>query len=280
MCLLFLPVVSLANFTPIKLKHDGVMNVISYSEFMPISYGDCKGYEADLLRAIAELWHVKLKCFSENIYDGMWRLPSRPYTLADVAIGGFTPMSSRMKEGAVFSRMTTHFEQSLLIRRADFTSGKVTSYDSFKNSNMKIGVVPGTTGEQYAVLQAKEHKLPENVLIKYPSETELLSALKSGKVDAIARGSIGNDFQVHKNYFFMTIARRDFHEGFAFSVDKSNKALLQKLNQAILDVTNHGKITYQQWLKNHNIFLNRVQYLEGLQKNMRNGFYCDMEIHA
>lgn len=242
----------------IKFKEPGVLDVISYSQFQPISYGNGQGYEADLLRAIAQLWHVKIRFHPENIYDGVWRLPSRSYTRSDIAIGGFTPTVYRKKEGASFSMKTVNFEQSLLVRKKDYESGRILSYQSFKNTPMKIGVVPGTTGEQYAQLRAKNNGLSPEVLVQYESESQLLPALMSKKIDAIARGEIGNEYQAMQHKELITIAKQSFDEGFSFAIDKSNKILGYQVNQAIKTITDNGKITYSQWLKNHNVFLERT----------------------
>lgn len=240
------------------LKEPGTLNVCSYDAFTPISYGNGQGYEADLLRAIAKSWGVKVKFFSESIYEGIWRYPSRVYTKCDVAIGGFTPMAYRLKEGVGFSIGTTSFRQSLLVRQKDYAAGRVTSYASFKNTSMKIGVVPGSSGEIFARIIAAENKLPANVFVPYLSEAELLPALKSGKIDAIARGEIGNEFQSAKHPEFVTIAKRDFGEKFTFALDKSNVNLIKAFNLAILKITDHHKIQYSQWLLDHDVFMKNL----------------------
>jgi ABC-type amino acid transport substrate-binding protein len=265
--LLTLSGISLASTPAIKFKQADILNVISCSEFIPISYDDGKGYEADLLKSIAQLWDVKIKFHSEKFYEGSWRLPSRSYTIADVAIGGFTPMEYRVKEGASFSVITTYFSQSLLVRKKDYESGKITSYQSFKNTAMKIGVVPGTTGEQYAHVRAMENGLPASVFIQYRSESELLPALKNGEIDAIARGQIGNEHQQKIDKSFISIANKSFCEGFSFAVNKSNPLLLNELNKAILQITDNGKIAYKHWVENHNVFKERVDQLKILARN-------------
>lgn len=242
-------------------KEPGVLTVCSYSEFKPITYGKGQGYEADLLKSIAILWHVKIKFYSESIYEGLWRFPSRNYARCDVAIGGFTPANYRIKQGAAFSIVTTTFAQSLLVRKADYVSKKITSYDSFKNTTMKIGVVPGTTGEKYAYQRGQQSHLPMSNFVQYESEAQLLPALLSKKIDAIARGEIGNEYQELLDPNLVTIAKQDFNEGFAFAVDSSNLELISALNQAILKITHHGQVTYHQWLKNPNIFYSRAYHL-------------------
>lgn len=246
----------------IHTKIPKVLSVISYSKFTPISYGTHgEGYEGDLLRAIAKLWGLNIKFYPESSYEGLWLLPSKDYTTADLSMGGMTPSAYRIKQGALFSIGTVSFNQSLLVRRADYESGKIVSYQSFKKNNRKIGVVPGTTGELYAHVRAKENNLSHNVFVAYQSEAELLPALMSGKIDAIARGDIGNSYQESKNHKLITIAKRSFGEHFAFAINNTNQALANNLNQAIRQITNNGNITYLQWLKNHNVFLEQVYRL-------------------
>jgi ABC-type amino acid transport substrate-binding protein len=252
-----------ANASNITFKKPDLLTVCSYSEFKPVIYGAGEGYEADLLRAVAELWQVDIRFFPERIYEGIWRLPSRAYTLCDVSAGGMSPTKGRMEEDAEFSTMTTMFNQSLLIRKQDFTSGRIVAYRSFKNTPMKIGVVPGTTGEKYAYARAKENDLPTSLFVQYASESDLLPALLNHKIDAIARGEIGNEYQASLNSNLMTIAKKKCNEGFAFGVDKSNTGLLLRLNQAIHDITNNGAITYDDWLKNHDVFSRRVKQILG-----------------
>ncbi|HEX4045552.1 MAG TPA: transporter substrate-binding domain-containing protein [Gammaproteobacteria bacterium] len=254
----FANVVLPADSLPIKLKQPNVLNVISYSEFKPISYGQGEGYEADMLRAIAKLWGVEIKFYPENIYQGIWRSPSRTYTIADIAIGGLSPNEDRIKEGAHFSIISTVFNQSLLVRKEDYLSGRIIDYRSFKDTHMKIGVVPSTTGEHYAYVRAKEQKFPIETIVAYTSEADLLPALLNGEIDAIARGEIGNDYQATSNKNLVTIARRNFGEGFAFAIDSSNKLLIEKMNQAIRIVTDCGRITYAHWLKNKCVFWQHV----------------------
>jgi ABC-type amino acid transport substrate-binding protein len=252
-----------ANTTDIVFKTPDTLNVCSYSEFKPVIYGEGEGYEADLLRAVAELWQVKIHFFPERIYEGIWRLPSRQYTVCDVSAGGISPTLSRKQEDTEFSTMTTMFNQSLLIRKKDFDSGKITSYSSFKNTPMKIGIVPGTTGEKYAHARANENDLPTSIFVQYASEAELLPALLNHKIDAIARGEVGNEYQTSLDSGLITIAKKKCNEGFAFAVDKFNKNLLAHLNKSIGDITKNGAITYDDWVKDHTVFSQRAKELLG-----------------
>lgn len=242
----------------IAFKEAGCLGVCSYSQFKPVSHADGEGYEADLLRAVAKSWGVGIKFYPEPIYEGLWRLPSRDYTLCDVSAGGMTETKERVQETAMFSVGSTAFDQSLLVRRKDYESGKITSYASFENPDLRIGVVPGTTGAKYAFLRAHEARLPRAVFTEMKDETELLAALKLGKIDAIARGEHGNEYQASLDESLVTIAKRGFDETFRYSVDVSNKALGLELNRAIMRITQDGKIGYKDWLNSPDVFMNQV----------------------
>lgn len=265
-CLSFLV---LTSARAMHTRVPGVLGVISYSKFTPISYGvHGEGYEGDLLRAVARLWGMKIRFYPEAVYEGLWLLPSKKYTIADMAMGGMTPSRQRIEQGALFSKGTLTFNQSLLVRKRDYESGKIVSYESFKNRARKIGVVPGTTGALYAHLRARKNHLSDNIFVEYASESELLPALMQGKIDAIARGDIGNTWQESKNKALITIARKSFGENFAFSINNGNKELANKLNKAILQITNNGKISYAQWLRQPQIFTQRAEQLRTLSNAM------------
>lgn len=240
---------------PPDLRTPGTLSVCSYRHFTPIAYGDGEGYEADLLRAVAAAWGVPIAFTPIEAYDGIWLTPSDPALGCDVAMGGITPTDARIAAGAVFSPVTARFAQTLLVRRADVESGRIAGYASFPGTEMVIGVVPGTTGAEYARLRAAEAGLPEGAIREYPGEDELLAALVAGEIDALARGEIGNRYQETLDPSLVTIDPRDFGEGMAFSVDPANPDLLAALGATLALVTADGTVGYTDWLADPGIFL-------------------------
>jgi ABC-type amino acid transport substrate-binding protein len=124
---------------------------------------------------------------------------------------------------------------------------------------MKIGVVGNTTGEGYAHALAKENGVPLSVFAAFETESELLPVLKAKRIDAIARGEIGNNYQASLDKSLFTIVTKDFGEAFSIAVDPSNKPLLVCLNKAIDEITSNENIEYAQWQKNHNVFMEQVK---------------------
>jgi len=148
----------------------------------------------------------------------------------DIAIGGFSKTSAREQQGAVFSKPSLRFSQSLLIRQQDAAQfNQVTKF-----ANHKIGVVPGTTGALYAIQRLKEARLDwQAIIVNYPSEHELIPALKQHKIDAIGRGEIGNEYQAKQDSQLKTVLKRDFGESFRIVVDKNNPELLEIINKQL-----------------------------------------------
>jgi len=236
------------------LRTAGTLTVCAYAHFTPISYGVGQGYEADLLRAVARRWGVQPAFIPIEVFDGIWLAPVGPDPGCDVAIGGISPTAEREAQGAVFGPRTASFAQSLLVRKQDFDSGRVTGFPSFAGTSMVIGVVPGTTGAMYARQRADEASLPATVLREYPSEDELLPALKAGEIQAIARGEIGNRYQQQLDPALLTIDLRDFGEGFAMALDPANATLPDALSRTLIEVSDGGAVGYPQWSENPRVF--------------------------
>lgn len=110
-------------------------------------------------------------------------------------------------------------------------------------------------------------------LTKYfVAEDSMIPALKDGYIDAIARGYIGNKLVADKSDGKLTVKAIyslecpkqesitcSKSEESVFFVKIENKELLDKLNQYIDYLTNNGKIDYDTWTSNHDIFMERAK---------------------
>lgn len=96
--------------------------------------------------------------------------------------------------------------------------------------------------------------LPRSIFRQYAGENELLLALKSGEIDSIARGEIGNRYQQGLDHSVLTIDLRDFVEGFAMSIDPTNVDLQKHLAEALKLATKDGALDFRQWSDNPSIF--------------------------
>lgn len=106
----------------------------------------------------------------------------------------------------------------------------------------------------------------------FVAEDSMIPALNEGHIDAIARGYIGNKLVAdHSNGKFVVNAIYSLEcpkqqsitctkkEEAVFFVAIENKELLDKLNQYITYLTDNGKIDYDDWKLNKEIFMERAK---------------------
>ncbi|MXY01485.1 MAG: transporter substrate-binding domain-containing protein [Acidimicrobiales bacterium] len=91
-------------------------------------------------------------------------------------------------------------------------------------------------------------------------EVALLAALRDGRIDAVARGTIGNTQAAVDSDGRFAVTAPDEHVelgGFAVSVDDTE--LLDKLNSAVTWLTDAGRIGIREWLADGEIFNERAR---------------------
>ena len=91
-------------------------------------------------------------------------------------------------------------------------------------------------------------------------EEELLDALAAGKIDAIARGEIGNSDAAHESggTFVVTALDSEFELG-GFTLAVEDSALLACLNEKIDYLTDDRRIGYAEWRADPSVFMQRAQ---------------------
>ena len=97
-------------------------------------------------------------------------------------------------------------------------------------------------------------------------EAELLEGLAEGKIDAVARGEIGNLDAAHSSEgAFVVTALDDRVETGGFTLAASDTELVACLNERINWLTDNRNIGYGEWLKNPAVFLERAKEWNGRQ---------------
>ena len=137
-----------------------VLKVGFYAHFAPISYSAEEdpastafnthlGYEADLLTALEAMEGAGLTFSRTAIaeWDGIWLKSAEP--TYDIIGGGITILESRTQDATGTPRITftsghITFRQVLLVRAAD--AERISSHAAL-NSKVRVGALPGTTGE-------------------------------------------------------------------------------------------------------------------------------------
>ena len=90
-------------------------------------------------------------------------------------------------------------------------------------------------------------------------EAALLEALRDGRIDAFARGNIGNAAAAAaSNGEFALTALDDLVERGGFAVDVDDEDLLGRLNDAVAWLTDQGRIGFGDWLSDPGVFMARA----------------------
>ena len=91
-------------------------------------------------------------------------------------------------------------------------------------------------------------------------ESELLEALAEGRVDAIARGEIGNRGTASANgQTFVVTALDDQVEYGGFTLTLENAELIACIDERLNYLTDGGNISYGDWLQDPTIFMTRAE---------------------
>lgn len=92
-------------------------------------------------------------------------------------------------------------------------------------------------------------------------EAALLSALREGRVDAVARGAVGNTQIAAASQGQLAVTALDDHtERGGFVVDASDTDLLERMNTALGWLTDNGSIGFAHWLADPDIFMTRAAH--------------------
>ena len=94
-------------------------------------------------------------------------------------------------------------------------------------------------------------------------EEILLGNLQENRIDALARGEIGNrDAAAASAGAFVVTALDEQVEYGGFTVARENTELLNFLNKRIDYLTDNGNIGYAQWVVDNGVFMKRAQMLK------------------
>lgn len=114
--------------------------------------------------------------------------------------------------------------------------------------------------DRHHLYPPSEH-MPEIIYLgEIGGESELLEALAKGRIDAIARGEIGNsDAAYTTNGAFVVTALDDQVEygGFALAIEDAE--LVAWIDERLNYLTDGGNIGYAEWLQDRTVFITRAQ---------------------
>ena len=300
-----------------------VLKVGFYAHFAPVSYSADEdpastafnthlGYEADLLTALEAMEGAGLTFSRTAIpeWEGIWLKSAEP--TYDIIGGGITILESRRQDATgmpvvTFTSGHITFRQTLLVRAED---AERLSTHAALNSEVRVGVLPSTTGEArllqltgfveadgallsgtrietrdravvadgtaaYTITAAgaspnlvgRQHLYPPTETMPQViylgdvlGEAELLEALVAGRIDAIARGEIGNQDAAHASHSELVVTAFDEqieYGGFTLALEDADLAAC--IDEKLDYLTDNKSIGYGEWLQDPSVFMKRAK---------------------
>lgn len=199
------------------------------AEFPPYEFyeGDkVVGIDAEIAEAIAEEMGMKLK-IEDMAFDSI--IASVSSGKADFGAAGMTVTPEREKNVG-FSDTYATATQVVIVKEDSVLTGP----EELKGK--KVGVQLGTTGDIYA------EDIEDVTIERYNKGFEAVQAVQQGKIDAvIIDGEPAKEF-VKEAKGLKILDEAFTEEEYALVVSKDNKELLEKINTALGNLKESGKL--------------------------------------
>lgn len=212
-----------------------VLIMATNAEFPPYEYYEndaIVGIDAEIAAAIAEKLGMELK-IEDMKFDSI--IPSIVSGGADVGLAGMTVTEDRLVDVDFSSSYATGVQVVIVKEGSD-----IKTLDDL--TGKKIGVQLATTGDIYASDTPENNGFGEENVVKYNKGADAVMALKGGDVDAVIIDNEPAKAFVAANEGLTILSTEYAVEEYAIAVKKGNKELLDKVNKALAELTESGKI--------------------------------------
>ncbi|WGO82781.1 arginine ABC transporter substrate-binding protein [Arsenophonus apicola] len=237
LCSLSLPVLATAKET-IRFATEA-----TYAPFESIdANNNIVGFDIDLAKAICQKLNANCT-FTHQSFDSL--IPSLKMRRFDALIAGIDITPERQKQvdftDIYYNNSATFIAVKNKINKISLLKGK------------KIGVQNGTTHQKYIMQQHKEMQA-----VPYDNYQTAILDLKNGRIDAVfGDTAVTTEWLKTKgNENLAAVGEKVtdanyFGVGLGIAVRKGNKALLDKLNTALIQVKQDGSydVIYHKWLQ-------------------------------
>lgn len=199
------------------------------AEFPPYEYreGDqVVGIDAEIAAAIAEELGMKL-VIEDMAFDSIVAAVSSGK--ADLGVAGMTVTEDRLKSVS-FSSPYTQAAQVIIVKEG---SAIATPADL---TGKKVGVQLGTTGDIFC------DDIQDATIERYSKGFEAVQALLQDKIDAVLIDREPANVFVKENTGLKVVDEEFTIEDYAIAIAKNNTELLDKVNTALENLKNSGKL--------------------------------------
>lgn len=199
------------------------------AEFPPYEYhdgDDIIGIDADIAAAVAEEMDMELK-IEDMAFDSIITAVSTGK--ADLGLAGMTKTPDR-EENVNFSDTYATATQVIIVKEESTIAGP----DDL--SGKKIGVQLGTTGDLYV------DDIEDAEVERYNKGFEAVQALLQDKIDAVVIDGEPAKVFVSENEGLKILDEAFTEEEYAIAIAKENEDLLEKVNTALANLKESGKL--------------------------------------
>ena len=221
-----------------KLITPGTLTVGISADYEPFEYienGEFKGFEIDLVNAIAQKMNLKVKLDNvdfDTIVPGV-----SSGTKYDIGLAAITVTPEREKEVAFTE--SYYLDGQVIVTKSD--DAKVTE-DNFRDvvndSSYRLAAQSGSTSESIA-----KEDFPKSTYVPFKSGVDCFSALEAGKVDGIVTGRpVAAQMQAGPFPDTKVVAKIPTGEENAIAVNKNNPGLTEALSKALEELKADGTV--------------------------------------
>lgn len=209
----------------------GKLIMVTNAEFPPYEFhegGDIVGIDADIARAIADELGMELE-IEDIAFDSI--IPELTSGKADFAMAGMTVNETR-KQSVDFSDTYAKASQKVIVK----SDSDIATPDDLKGKI--VGVQLGTTGDIYV----SDLEADGTTVERYNKGFEAIQALGQGKIDAVVIDGEPAKVFVEQTEGLKILEDSFTDEEYAIAVKKGNTELLDKINGALKNLNESGKL--------------------------------------
>lgn len=218
--------------------------------FPPYEYkgddGELAGIDIEIAGLIAEKLGMKLEIVDVDFGAIVAGVSSGKY---DIGMAGLTVTEERL-ESVNFSTSYAHGVQSVIVTEDSPYTSFEEFYESFDDEGnpatvkegIKVGVQQDTTGDIYASDEPAAWGFGEDNVIRYKDGPTAVQALLSGKITAVIIDNNPAKSYVESNEGLKILEGSYADEDYAIAINKENSDLLEKVNNALAELKEEGKL--------------------------------------
>ena len=190
------------------------------------------GIDAEIAQAIADKLGMKLE-IKDMAFDSL--IPALQSDTIDIALAGMTVTEERMESVNFTDSYATGIQVVIVPEGSD-----IKSIDDLDGK--KIGVQSGTTGDIYCSDSPENGGYGEEAVSRYDNGALAVAALVNGQVDCVVIDNEPAKAYVEATEGLKILDTEFVKEDYAAAISKDDDELLEKVNNALAELKNEGKL--------------------------------------